>query len=411
MARFVDLSIFKRNAPYALLYSGQFISFMGTMITMVALPFQIYHRTHSTVLVGLLSLVQLLPLLITALVGGVLADRHARRGLLIFSEALLSLGCLVLAFNASRQDPSLLLVFITAALMSAITGLHRPAFEGAIQQIIDEKDYKTVGALHTFEFGFCSIIGPAIAGFIIAQLGLSFTFFIDFASFVCSIFCLIALGPLPKPPQSEHKPIVHALKEGIHFAYKRPVLLGSYCVDFAAMVFAMPNALFPAIALSLGGVETLGLLYAAPAFGALCMSLWSGWTAHIRHEGQAIALAAIGWGIAIIGFGLSYHLLLCGLFFLALAGACDAISGIFRSSLWNHLIPKNFRGRMAGIEMLSYISGPRLGDTRAGLMAGAFGISTAIISGGLLCVLSITFCCYRMRTFWDYRTDTTAPKT
>ena len=404
MARFLDVSILKRNRSFALLYCGQFISFIGTMITMVALPFQIYEATHSTVMVGMLSLAQLLPLLFTALLGGVLADRHARRRLLLISECLLALGCIVLAINAGIEQPNLVVIFVIASLMSAITGLHRPAFEGAIQQLVQEEDYKTVGALRAFEFSFCMIVGPAITGLIVAAFGVTITYGLDFITFLCSIISLIYLGPLPNPSRKSAVSIVHSLKEGIQFAWKRQVLLGSYCVDFVAMVFAMPTALFPAIALSIGGVKTLGLLYAAPAVGSLLLSLWSGWTATIQHEGRAIAISAACWGAAMIGFGLSHSLVLA-LFFLALAGAFDACSGIFRASLWNNAIPHDFRGRLAGIEMLSYLSGPKLGDTRAGLMAATCGIGPAIISGGLLCMVGVWFCCYRMKEFWQYKAE------
>lgn len=404
MAKLLDIAIFKRNRAYALLYSGQFISFVGTMMTMVALPFQIYTATHSTVMVGLLSLVQLLPLLVTALLGGVIADRHSRRYILMVSDAILSVCCIALAINASFPSPNIVMMFVLASFMSAITGLHRPSFEGLIQQIVGNEDYKTVGALHAFQFSFCMIVGPAIAGILIAAFGVALTYWFDFFTFAYAVMNVWRLKSIPIPNRSEPMPIFAALKEGIHFAWSRPVLWGSYCVDFIAMVFAMPNALFPAIAPQLGGVKTLGLLYAAPAVGSLIVSVWSGWTAEVKHEGRAIAISAITWGIAMVAFGWA-HSLIWALIFLACAGAADATSGIFRVSLWNHIIPEEFRGRLAGIEMLSYLSGPKAGDMRAGLTAKYTGIGPAIISGGLLCVLGISACCYHFREFWAYRSE------
>ena len=404
MTKLIDVSIFKRNHAFSLLYSGQFISFIGTMMTMVALPFQIYSATHSTVMVGLLSLVQLLPLLITALLGGVLADRHSRRIILMCSDGILSVCCLVLAWNASLTTPNIGVIFVLASFMSAITGLHRPSFEGLIQQMVADEDYKTVGALHAFQFSFCMIVGPAIAGILISALGVALTYWFDFFTFAYAVINVWRLKSIPTPTKSAPISIFAALKEGIHFAWSRPVLWGSYCVDFIAMVFAMPNALFPAIAPQLGGVKTLGLLYAAPAVGSLIISIWSGWTADIKHEGRAIALSAITWGIAMVAFGWSQSLI-WALFFLACAGAADAASGIFRVSLWNHIIPEEFRGRLAGIEMLSYLSGPKAGDMRAGLMAKYTGIGPAIISGGVLCVLGVSACCFHLREFWAYKTE------
>lgn len=402
MAQFIDIGLLKRNRDFGLLYIGQFISFIGTMITSVALPYQIYQLTQSTLMVGLLSLVQLLPLLVTALLGGVLADRYNRRYLIIISEFILAIGCGLLAINASLTHPSLSLIFSTALLMSAITGLHRPAFDSITQQLVAVKDYKTVGALSSFKFSFGMIMGPAIAGLIIAYYGIVVTYLIDLISFALSLINLILIRQLPSAVTQSHLSIWHSLKQGIQFAYQRQELMGSYWVDFIAMIFGMPTALFPAIAQSLGDAKTLGLLYATPAVGSLIISFFSGWTIKVKHYGKAIAIAAGLWGIAIIGFGLADSLWLA-LGFLACAGAFDTISGIFRSTLWNETIPHAYRGRLAGIEMISYLSGPKLGDTESGLVAAAFGISFSIVSGGILCVVGVAVCCYLLPQFWRYQ--------
>lgn len=402
MSHLLDLSLLKKNRDFRLLFLGQFISFLGTMITGVALPYQIYEMTQSTMMVGFLSLVQLIPLLFTALLGGVFADRYNRKVLLIVSESLLALGCVFLAINAYYPTPNLVAIFVIASLMSAITGLHRPAFDSITQQIVQPSDYKNVGALASFKFSFCLIVGPSIAGLIIAHHGIVITYCVDLITFIISVLNLILMHNIPKPVEQDHPSIKTSLKEGINFAFSKQELVGSYCVDFIAMIFAMPNALLPAIAQSYGGAKTLGLLYAAPAVGALIISFISGWTSKVSHEGRAIAIAAALWGLSIIGFGLSTSLILA-LFFLALSGAFDTISGIFRSSLWNHTIPTEFRGRLAGIEMLSYLSGPKLGDTRAGLVASGLGIGTALISGGVLCVVGVGLCCLALPKFWNYR--------
>ncbi|MDP1614701.1 MAG: MFS transporter [Methylococcales bacterium] len=401
MSHLIDISLLKKNRNYALLYMGQFVSFIGTMITHVALPYQIYDLTGSTLMVGLLSLVQMLPLLITALLGGVCADRYNRRALVMVSECFLMLGCAILVFNTHRSHPSLATIFIVSSVMSAITGLHRPSFEGMTQQLVRSEDYKAVGALGSFKFSFCMITGPAIAGLLIAHYGLRLTYVVDLLTFLVSLTSLILMRGLKQPAADIHPSVMASLKQGLQFAFKRQELMGSYLVDFIAMVFAMPNALFPAMALSFGGVKTLGFLYAAPAVGSLFISFFSGWTAHVKQDGKAIAIAAAFWGLCMVGFGLSFSLW-PALFFLALAGAFDAISGIFRSSLWNNTIPHDYRGRLAGIEMISYLSGPKLGDTRAGALASCLGISTAIVSGGVLCIAGVVVCCLCMPKFWRY---------
>jgi MFS family permease len=404
MTFFADLSIFRRNPNFAFLYAGQFISFFGTMITSVALPYQIYMQTHSILMVGLLSLVQLVPLLFTALVGGVFADRYHRRKLLLISELVLAMGCLLLALNAGFASPQIWLIFVTAALMSAFNGLHRPALESIVQQIVPRADFPAVSSLGSLKYSIGMIAGPAIGGLLVAHTGLVATYLVDLATFAVSLGALLMMSHIPKPEVEVDEPVLTSLKKGVQYAFSRQELVGTYVVDFVAMIFGMPMALFPAIALSYGGPKALGLLYSAPAVGALVVSLLSGWAAHVKRHGMAIAISAILWGVAIIGFGLATNFNLA-LFFLALAGGFDAISGVFRGIMWNQTIPNKLRGRMAGIEMISYLSGPKLGDTEASMVAAAFGITASIVSGGVLCVVGVIVCCAFLPKFRQYHSD------
>lgn len=401
---FLNLSLFKRNPNFTLLFIGQFVSFFGTMITSVALPYQIYMSTHSTLMVGLLSLVQLLPLLITALIGGVFADRYHRRALLLIAESVLMVGSFLLALNAHTNGSPIWILFVIASLMSAFNGLHRPALDSMLQQIVERKDFPIVASLAMLKSSVVMIIGPAVGGLLIASVGITITYLIDCATFMVSLIALLSMSHIPKPPPTADLSTLSALKTGIRYAASRQELIGTYVVDFMAMIFGMPTALFPAIALSFGGAKALGMLYAAPAVGALLVSALSGWTKHIRYHGRAIAVSACLWGAAIFCFGLSSNFL-TALFFLALSGAFDGLSGIFRSIMWNETIPNTLRGRMAGIEMISYLSGPRLGDTEAGLVAAAFGVTFAICSGGILCIGSVIVCCLCLPKFWHYRSS------
>lgn len=405
MKYFLNFSLLFRNRNFGLLFIGQFVSFLGTMITGVALPYQIYHETHSTLMVGLLGFFQLMPLLVTALIGGVFADRYHRRMLLMLTESALSIGCLLLAWNASLAISHIWVIFLVSSLMSGINGLHRPAIESMTQQLVHKKDFTQVGALVTFKFSLCMIAGPAIGGLIIAHYGVVITFLVDFASFFISLIALLFMTHVPKPDtRKEDESTLRSIQSGFKYAASRQELIGTYLVDFIAMIFGMPNALFPAIAIHFGGAKTLGLLYAAPAVGALVISFFGALLEKVKRHGAAIALAAIGWGISIILFGMSNHLAVA-LFFLALAGLFDGISGIFRSTLWNQTIPTKLRGRMAGIEMISYLSGPRLGDTEAGLVASVFGVTASVISGGVFCVVGVAACCFYLPKFWRYKSE------
>lgn len=404
---FINLSVLKRNRNYRWLYSGQFISFFGTMITYVALPYQVYSLTHSTLMVGLLSLFQLAPLLFTALIGGVLADRYHRQRLLVIAETILAFCCLSLIFNALSSHPSVVIVFGIAAIMSALSGLHRPSLDSITQQMVDKADFPTIGSLAGITSSVGMILGPAIAGIIIAHFGIVITFTVDLVSFMFSLFSLLMIREIPAPPLVENISTWFSLKQGFQYAVSRQELLGSYLVDFVAMIFGMPMALFPAIAHEMGDAKVLGMLYAAPAVGALLISFFSGWTSKIKRHGIAIAVAAALWGIAIILFGLTRNNLWVGLFFLALAGAFDAVSGIFRSILWNETIPNELFGRLSGINMISYLSGPKLGDAEAGIVAAFFGVTASIVSGGILCVIGVGACCYLLPKFVRYRSQLT----
>jgi MFS family permease len=405
MSYLLNLSIFRRNRNFTLLFIGQFISFFGTMITSVALPYQIYMQTHSTLMVGLLSLFQLLPLLFTALIGGVFADRYHRRMLLLSAESVLCVGSLLLALNAHLAHPRIWVMFLVSSLMSAFNGLHRPALESIVQQIVDKKDFGIVSTLSNMKYNIGAIAGPAVGGVLLASVGLVSTYLVDVFSFLVSLAALFMMTNIPKPEAiSGDDSTWAALKQGFSYAMSRQELVGTYFVDFIAMIFGMPTALFPAIALSFGGAKVLGMLYLAPAVGALVISLYGGWADRFKRHGIAIAIAAALWGVAIIGFGLSPNFWMAW-FFLILAGAFDGISGIFRMTMWNQTIPNNLRGRLAGIEMISYLSGPRLGDTEAGLVAAAFGITASIVSGGVLCVAGVVVCCYFLPKFCSYHSE------
>jgi MFS family permease len=244
------------------------------------------------------------------------------------------------------------------------------------------------------------IIGPALGGLLLASLGLAGTYAIDALSYAFSLGCFWLIRAIP-PPEGAEPPSLARLKEGFRYARSRQELVGTYVVDFVAMVFGMPLALFPAISEKLGGEAALGLLYAAPAVGALVASLTSRWTPRVHRHGLAVMLAATAWGIAIVAFGFC-DALVPSLFFLALAGGADMLSGIFRMTMWNQTIPDALRGRLAAIEMVSYMSGPLLGHAEAGAVAALFSVRASVVSGGVLCVAGVLACGVLLPRFVSY---------
>jgi len=389
-----------RHRDFRLLLIGQFVSFFGSMITYVALPYQIYQLTHSSLAVGAAGVVELAALLSTAFVGGAFADAMDRRKLLLGAELLLTLAGLLLMGNSMLAEPSLWLIYVLAAVMSALNGFHRPALEALTPRLVPPEQIGGVVALSSLRNTVSMIGGPAVAGLLIANAGLSWTFGVDVGTFVVSLGALSMMRSVPAPSDAAPPSLARVI-EGFRYAISRQELLGTYVVDIVAMVFGMPTALFPALAESRGWVQSIGWLYAAAPAGALVATLTSGWTRSINRHGMAIAIAASVWGLAIACVGLTESLPAV-LSLLALAGAADMVSGLFRGRIWNETIPDHLRGRLASIELVSYSSGPLLGNAEAGLAASALGLRGSILSGGILCIAAVGICLYFLPRFARY---------
>src|SRR4051812_13384157 len=350
------------------------------MITYVALPFQAYELTHSTTVVGLLSAVEIVPTVALALVTGALADAFERRRLVMLAEAGALLVAVVLVANALLDDPQLWVLFAAAVLGSACYTLLRPPLDAMVPRLVPADELPAAMALEMVRGNGAQIAGPALAGGLIAAGGVATAYTVDGVTFVVSLIALAAMRATPPPTEAE--PVsLRSIAEGFRYARSRQELLGTYLVDMNAMFFGMPMALFPAIGAGFGGAGAVGLLYAAPAVGSLAAPGTRRWGRRRARHGRAVAVAAAAWGAAIVAFGLA-DVLWLALASLALAGAADAISGIFRGTMWNQTIPDRLRGRLAGIEMISWSSGPTLGNVEAGAVAPLFGLRAAGGSGG-----------------------------
>jgi len=397
----LDLSPLRRHRDFRFLFAGQMVSAVGSLLTFVALPVQIYDLTKSSAMVGLLGTVQLVPLALTVLWGGALADAIDRRRLLLGAEALLLLGSAALAVNAMLPSPSVGLLFAAAAFMSAVTGVHTPALQALTPRLVTVEELPAVSALSSLRGTTAAIAGPALAGVCIAALGLPRTFAIDAATFGLSLLALSAIRSMP-PAEDAPPPGLSSIREGLAYAVSRPELIGTYVVDIVAMTFAMPMAVFPELASQWGGSHQAGYLYAAVSAGAFAVTVVSGWTKQVKRHGAAVMIAATLWGVAIALLGHATTMpaaIAC----LVLAGAADMVSGLFRLTIWNETIPSRIRGRMAGIEQLSYMTGPLLGNARAGFMAERFGLARSITWGGLACVVGVAACLPILPAFWRYR--------
>jgi MFS family permease len=387
---------------------GQLVSFFGSMITFVALPFQMYDLTGSTLAVGALGICEFVPILGLALVSGALADAFDRRLLVLLSELGSAVVMAALLGNALLAEPRAWVLFVCATLLAGLYALLRPPLDSLVPRVVPREQLKAAMALEWVRSNVGMIAGPALGGVLIAAFGVAVTYGIDLATFLVSLVFLTLMRASPAPEDAE-RPSLRGIAEGLRFARSRPELMGTYLVDINAMFFGMPQALFPALAKQYGGAEVLGFLLAAPAVGSIVIAMFSGWTRHVHRHGRAVALAACGWGVAIVAFGFADALWLA-LACLAAAGAMDAISGLFRSVIWNETIPDRLRGRLAGVEMISYSSGPTLGNFEAGAVASLTSVRVSVVSGGVMCVAGTAVLVALLPAFWRYDARAAGPR-
>jgi MFS family permease len=396
----IDTGPLRRRRDFRLLWIGQGVSFFGSMITYVAIPYQAYQLSGSSLVVGLLGLAELVPLLAAAFIGGALADAFDRRRLMQLTELSFAAASLVLVANALLPHPHLWVLFVMSALLATLDGLQRPSLDALTPRLVERDELVAAGALDSFRMTIGMIAGPALGGVLVATAGVPATYAVDTATFAASLTALRMMRAVPPPPEAE-PPSLERILEGLRYAGSRPELMGTYVVDIVAMFFGMPMALFPAVASHLGGAGVLGLLYAAPAVGSLIATVTSGWAARVHRHGAAVCIAAAIWGVGIVGFGLAPNLALA-LLGLIVAGGADMLSGIFRGTIWNQTIPDHLRGRLAGIEQVSYSTGPLLGNVESGAVASLAGVRASIISGGVLCVAGVAVAILALPAFWRY---------
>ncbi|AHI01828.1 MFS transporter [Kutzneria viridogrisea] len=396
----VDLTPLRTSRDFRLLWSSGAISMFGTFLTYVAVPLQVKEISGSYLAVGALGAVELVPLVVCGLYGGALADAVDRRKMVLGAEIALGVLSLLLLLNSLLPAPQLWPLYVIVGLTAAVDGLQRPSLDALLPRTVPRDQLTAAISLGSLRYNFGAIAGPALGGLIAATVGVRVSYAIDVLTFLAAIFLLYKLKAVP-PPSNADKPSLRGIVEGVRYAGSRPDLLGTYLVDMAAMFFAMPNAVFPFLADELGAPWALGLMYAVSSVGALAVTLTSGWTAQVHRHGLMVALSAGVWGLAMAAAGVTGNVWLV-LVALAVAGGADCVSGLFRATMWNQTIPDRLRGRMAGIELLSYSVGPQLGQVRAGGMATLIGVRPSIWSGGLACVGAVGLLCAALPAFVRY---------
>lgn len=396
----LDLTPLRSSPQYRRLYLAGFISMLGSQATYVAVPFQLRLLTHSTLAVGSIGLVELAPLVVFGLYGGVLADRMNRRRLILIMEFVLMASTALLLANALLAHPITWILYFDAAIVAAASSLQSPSVSAMNQIFVSPDLQRSASVLANVSGTTASIIGPALGGLAAVAFGPGSVYFANVVTFSVSLYLLYRLHATP-PPEEVSASVMESMREGVSYARSRPDIVGTYIIDLLAMILAFPVVMLPFVAARFHASYALSILYCGLPVGALIATLTSRWTRHVHRYGRAIVWAAASWGLGIALFGDSSTLWLV-VVGLAVAGGADAISGIFRNTMWNESIPPDVRGRMAGIEMISYSLGPTAGQFRAGVMAAWTSLRFSLTFGGLACTGSVGVVAAALPSLWSF---------
>jgi MFS transporter, ENTS family, enterobactin (siderophore) exporter len=382
----IDIAPLRASRDFRRLFFGRFISMAGNAVATTAANWQVYGLTHDSLAVGLLTLADSAGMLIGLLAGGMLADRHDRRTLLMAVRLPQALLAALLMVNSLLSRPALWPIYLIAFGIGLLAGLSAPASTAATPALVVDDKLPAAAALNATASQLGNLGGPAIAGLLIAGPGLASCYAINAACFAVFGLAMLSVRPLP-PTTRAQRPGLRSLAEGLKYVRHNGVVGGMLLVDTSAMVFGMPSALFPALARGHfhGGPATFGLLVAAPGLGAMIGAATSGWTGHIRRPGLVVIGAGIVWGAAIAAFGLVRSLPVA-LVFLALAGMGDLISEVLRNALLQRFTPDELRGRVSSLYLAQVNTAPALGNVEAGTVANLISPTFSVVSGGLACV-------------------------
>lgn len=395
-----DITPLRRSRHFRRLWLGLSVSGIGNQLTVVAVSVQAYLLTGSTFMVGLIGLVQLAPTLIGSLGGGALADAADRRRVLVVAQLMLAATSVSLAVNAMLPHPRLWVLFVASGAAAAFQGLDYPTRLAILPMLLEPEDLSAGFALQSVVTNTAMVVGPALAGLLIAKVSIGAVFVIDACSYGAVLTAALLLPALPVAGGGTPMTFRSVL-DGIRFVRAERLLLASFGIDLIAMTFGMPKAVFPALGLRLyhGGATAVGLLYAAPGAGALLGSLVSGWAAHAAAKARALVLCMLVWGASITVLGV-VPVLWVGLVMLALAGLADTYGTVFRVSILQQTTPEHMQGRLGGLFFAAAVAGNRLGDGESGVAAAIGGPQFAVWSGGLACIVGTVLTVWRVPLLW-----------
>ncbi|MBV9525792.1 MAG: MFS transporter, partial [Candidatus Dormibacteraeota bacterium] len=398
----IDTWALRQSRPFRRLWIGQMVSLVGRQVTTVAVPFQVYMLTRSPLAVGAIGLAQAIPLITVSLASGAITDRVDRRSILVVTQLGLAATSALLALGARLGNPPLAAIYAVVAVSSGFAAVDAPTRTAIIPNLVPRARLTGALALNMAVFETTLVAGPAIGGLVIAHAGLTLAYLIDVATFAASLTAVIML-PRQRPHAEHHDPPLLAIRRGLQYIRKQPVILGGFAMDLSAMIFGMPRALFPVLAATTlhAGAQGLGLLYAAPGAGALVATLMTGWIGRASRLGRIIIATIVIWGLAIVGFGFATALWLA-LLLLVIAGAADSFSAVCRNTIMQTLVPDELRGRLTSVYFMVVVGGPYLGDLEAGAVASAWTAQISIVSGGVLSLIGLGAAAFAFPAVWAY---------
>lgn len=384
---------------------GAFLSEIGNQMQTVAVAWQVYELTKNPVSLGLIGLANFLPIIAFSLIGGLVADKVNRTKLLIVSQAAQLILALVL-FNLTLShtiNPGI--IYLILVLVATSQSFSIPARQSVLPYLVPKKYFMNAVSLNVLQFQSATMIGPAVAGFLIGGVGIAAVYLLNSLSFLFFIAAVISLKvPLQKHDTGEVEFSVGSIMEGVRFVLTTPILYTTMILDFCATFFGTATILMPVFAQDVlkVGPQGLGLLYSAPAIGGVLAGLLVSALHHkIKHQGKAIIASLALYGLATIGFGLSKVFAL-SIFFLILLGFGDMVSTIIRNTIRQIITPDHLRGRMASVMRIFFQGGPQLGDMEAGFLAKAVGGPISVVVGGVGVLLILSFLTFKGKVLREY---------
>jgi MFS family permease len=372
-----------RHPPYRRLFIGNGISFFGYQFTAVAVPVQVYALTHSNFWVGMVSFGGLLPLIVFSLWGGAVADALDRRKVLLASSLLMWSMTLALLVQALLRIESATLILVLVALQSGAFAVSNPTRSAITPRLVPLPELASAQTLSYTMGNVSTVAGPIVAGLIVANYDVAWAYAVDAVAFTVALWAALRLPPLPPeggPVKSGSR--LQDVREGLRFLGGTQVLLLTFAIDIAAMVLALPRALFPAVAADHFGQGSLSWLYSSIAIGSVLAGLSSGWIGRVKRQGVALVIAVFLWGVAVALAG-AVPWLWAVVLFLAVGGAADMVSAVYRQTMLLTYAPDDMRGRLQGVFFAVVAGGPRLGDLRAGTMAAVTSTRLSWVTGGI----------------------------